>query len=98
MFVTLARHYRYKKVTDEDGVVNKPSKCASWAISQGIDAKSLSKEKIGPASPAGRKAVVRSLKCLENAGILTAIQIKNLMKSVDAKFPEAEDAEAEEDE
>jgi hypothetical protein len=97
MFVTLARHYRYKKVTDEDGVSNKPSKCAAWAISQGIDAKSLSKEKSGPASPAGRKAILRSLKCLENATILTAIQVKNLMKTVDAKFPEAEEAEDEEE-
>ena len=102
MFVTLARHYRYVPTYgpggESAGPVNKPSKCALWAISQKIDPKSLSKEKSGPASPAGRKAILRSVKCLLNNGILTDKMVKTLMETVNTKFPEAEEAEDEEEE
>ena len=101
LFVTLARHYRYVPTYgpggESAGATNKPSKCASWAISQGIDAKSLSKEKSGPATPAGRKGILRSLKCLLNAEILTEQMVKSLMKKVDEKHPETEDDEEEDD-
>jgi hypothetical protein len=101
LFVTLARHYRYVPSYgpggESAGATNKPSKCASWAISQGIDAKSLSKEKSGPATPAGRKAILRSLKCLLNAEILTATQVTNLMKKVDEKHPQTEELDEEEE-
>ena len=43
-FVTLTRHYRYVKMTDEDGNVNKPSKCAKWAAEQGIKWEELGKQ------------------------------------------------------
>ena len=45
MFVTLARHYRYEPVYGPAGVTptNKPSRCAAWAISQGLNASDFSK-------------------------------------------------------
>ena len=97
LFVTLARHYRVGSTIVDGVAVLKASKCASWAISQGIDAKSLSKEKSGPATPAGRKGILRSLKCLLNAEILTEAMVKNLMKKVDEKHPETEEDEEEDD-
>jgi hypothetical protein len=47
LFVTLARHYRFVPGYGSGGVsagpVNKPSRCASWAISQGLNASDFSK-------------------------------------------------------
>ena len=44
MFVTLARHYRYVPAFNKDGTpTNKPSRCASWAISQGLNPSDFSK-------------------------------------------------------
>ena len=101
MFVTLARHYRYVPTYgpggESAGATNKPTKCASWAISQGIDAKSVSKEKVGPKSPAGRKAILRALKTLLNAGIITEVAHPKFLEKVDAKFPKTEEEEDEEE-
>lgn len=47
MFVTLARHYRYVPSYgaggESAGATNKPSPCAKWAISQGLNASDFSK-------------------------------------------------------
>ena len=79
MFVTLARHYRYEKMTREDGTVTKPSDCAAWAIANNIDAKSVS-----IAKNTDRVKALAHVKGLADLGIPTTM----LMRMIDTKFPE----------
>jgi protein gp37 len=98
MFVTLARHYRANAVIKDGVATISESKCAKWARVNNIDPKSQSTQQTKPKKPAGRKALVRSIRCLFNAEMVTDTLLATVMERIDAKFPKTEDDEEEEEE
>lgn len=103
-FVTLARHYSYTPVYGPGGIaagpINKPSKCAAWAIKNNIDVKALSIAK-SPSKKAGtykRLGVLRALSTLTGSGVMTVKQAEIFNKKIEEMFPEVEEEEVEEEE
>jgi hypothetical protein len=101
MFVTLARHYGYTPHYGEGGKaagpVNKPSRCAAWAIKNKIDpaAQSIAKSPVGKSSRVGQ---LKAVQTLINGGSMTVKQSESIIKMIDKNYPEVVEAEEAEEE
>lgn len=101
MFVTLARHYGFTPHYGEGGKaagpINKPSRCAAWAMKNNIDpsAQSIAKS---PAGKSTRTGQLKAIQTLINGGTMTEKHAKVFLDIVEKNYPEVAEEEDEEDE
>ena len=101
MFVTLARHYGYTPHYGEGGKaagpVNKPSRCAAWAMKNNIDPSALSIAK-SPPGKSTRTGQLKAIQTLINGGVMNEKHAKIFLEIVEKNYPVVAEEDEEDEE